>query len=69
MRRHLLAHWRVWVIIAVAVVVGNELLDRNVSDHKEHIDGDVVVTIFVLVLAFLGSYVVARRRQREASDQ
>jgi uncharacterized membrane protein AbrB (regulator of aidB expression) len=67
MRRHLSSHWRVWLVIAVVVVVANEILDRNVSDHKQHIDGDVIVTIVVLLIAFFASYLVARQRQRPSS--
>jgi hypothetical protein len=70
MRRHFLAHRWVWLAIAVTVVVANELIDRNFFDHREHIDGDVVVTLFVLLLSFFGSYMVAavlRRRRRAAT--
>jgi hypothetical protein len=70
MRRHFLAHRWVWLAIAITVVVANELMDRNFFDHKEHIDGDVVVTLLVLLLSFFGSYVVAkvqRRRRRVAT--
>ena len=68
MRRHFLAHRRVWLAIAVTVVVANELIDRNFLDHREHIDGDVVVTLFVLLLSCFGSYLVmaVRRRRRRA---
>jgi len=70
MRRHFLGHRWVWLAIAVTVVVANELIDRNFFDHREHIDGDVVVTLFVLLLSFFGSYMVAavlRRRRRAAT--
>ena len=63
MRNHFVSHWRVWLTIAVVAVVANELLDRNFFDHREHIDGDLVVTIAVLLIAFFGSYVVARARR------
>jgi hypothetical protein len=66
MRNHFVSHWRVWLTIAVVAVVANELLDRNFFDHREHIDGDLVVTIAVLLIAFFGSYLVARvRRSRQ----
>jgi hypothetical protein len=66
MRKHFVSHWRVWLTIVVVVVVANELLDRNFFDHREHIDGDFVVTIAVLLIAFFGSYLVARvRRSRQ----
>jgi hypothetical protein len=67
MRRHFLAHRWVWLAIAVAVLVANEFIDRNFFDHREHIDGDVVVTLLVLLLSFFGSYlfqIVRRRRRR-----
>jgi hypothetical protein len=62
MRKHLEAHWRVWLLIAAAVIVANELIDRNFFDHREHIDGDVALTILVLLIAIVGSYFVARAR-------
>ena len=62
MRRHLLSHWRVWLLIAVIVVVANELIDRNFFDHQEHIDGDFVILVLALVIAFFGSYLVVRLR-------
>ena len=64
MRGHLVSHWRVWVLIAVMVVVVNELADRNFFDHREHVDGDFVLTVLVLIVSFLGSYVFIRVRQR-----
>ena len=70
MRRHFVAHRWVWLVVAVTAVVANELMDRNFFDHREHIDGDVVVTLFVLLVSFFGSYVVAavrRRRRRVAA--
>ena len=70
MRRHFLAHRWVWLAIAITVVVANELVDRNFFDHREHIDGDVVVTLLVLLVSFFGSFVVAaliRRRHRAAA--
>jgi small-conductance mechanosensitive channel len=66
MQTHFVSHRRVWLAIAVMVIVANELLDRNFFDHREHIDGDVVLTILVLLIAFFGSYLVARiRRSRQ----
>ena len=70
MRRHFVAHRWVWLAIAVTVVVANELIDRNFFDHREHIDGDVVLTLLVLLLSFFGSYMVAavlQRRRRAAT--
>ncbi|HEY2777379.1 MAG TPA: hypothetical protein VGI77_05705 [Gaiellaceae bacterium] len=58
MRRHFVSHRWVWLAIAIAVVVANELIDRNFFDHREHIDGDVVATLFVLLVAFFGSWIV-----------
>ena len=67
MRRHFVSHWRAWVVLAVAVIVINELVDRNFFDHREHIDGDFVLTLLVLLVAILVSYVVARLRARRPS--
>ena len=66
MRGHLVSHWRNWLVIAVVVIVANELIDRNFFDHQEHIDGDVVVTVVVLLIAVLGSYFIARARKSRA---
>jgi hypothetical protein len=63
MRKHFVSYWRVWLVIAVVVIVANEILDRNFFDHREHIDGDLVITILVLLIAFFGSYLVARARR------
>ena len=59
MRQHLVSHWRVWLLIAVAVIAVNEAVDRNFFDHREHIDGDFVLTLLALLIAVLGSYAVA----------
>jgi len=67
MRRHFVSHWRAWVVLAVVVVVINELVDRSFFDRREHIDGDFVLTVLVLVVAILVSYVVARLRARRPS--
>ena len=64
MRRHLVSHWWVWVLIVVAVVAVNEVVDRNFFDHREHIDGDFGVAVVALVVAFFGSYLVVRRKSR-----
>jgi hypothetical protein len=55
--------------VATAVVLVNELVDRNFFDHREHIDGDVVLTVLVLLVTVSLSYVVARLRRRPASAQ
>jgi hypothetical protein len=54
MRQHLVFHWRVWLLIAVIVVAANEVVDRNFLDHREHIDGDVLLAVVTLVVGFLG---------------
>jgi TRAP-type mannitol/chloroaromatic compound transport system permease small subunit len=64
MRRHLVSHWRAWLLIVVVVVVVNEVVDRNFFDHREHIDGDFALTVVALVVAFFGSYSIGRRRPR-----
>ena len=76
MRRHFLAHRWVWLAIAVTLVVANELIDRNFFDHREHIDGDVGVTLFVLLLSFFGTWswrcvgvAVVRRRTTRGTGE
>lgn len=64
MRRHLVRHRRVWLLIAVIVIAVNEVVDRNFFDHREHIDGDFVLTVVVMALAFFSSYLVARVKSR-----
>jgi hypothetical protein len=64
MRQHLVSHWRAWLLIVVVVVVVNEVVDRNFFDHREHIDGDFALAVVVLVIGFLGSYLVGRRKPR-----
>ena len=66
MRQHFVSHWRVWLLVVAVVVVANELVDRNLFDHREHVDGDFVVAVAALVIAFFGSYLVARLRSRGA---
>ena len=66
MRRHFTSHLRVWLGLVVLVVAANEIVDRNFFDHREHIDGDVVITVLVLLIAVLGSYFVARFREPRA---
>ena len=60
MRRHFLAQWGVWVLLAVIAVVANEIIDRIVWDER-HTDGDILVAIAVVAIAFFGSYLIARR--------
>jgi hypothetical protein len=64
MRRHLVSHWRIWALFAVSVVIVNELVDRSFFDHREHIDGDVMITVLALLLVTSASYGVARLRSR-----
>ena len=49
--------------------MANELVDRNFFDHREHIDGDVLITIVVLLIAISVSYLVARTRTRKLTAQ
>jgi hypothetical protein len=64
MRQHLVSHWRVWLLIVVVVVVVNEVVDRNFFDHREHVDGDFALAVVALVIGFIGSYFVGRRKAR-----
>jgi purine-cytosine permease-like protein len=67
MRRHVVSHWRVWVVIAICVIAINEVMDRSFFDHREHIDGDVVVTAAILLIAISVSYGITRARRRPAT--
>ena len=64
LRRHLVSHWRVWLLIVVVVGVVNEVVDRNFFDHRDHIDGDFALALVALLVGFFGSYFVGRRRLR-----
>ncbi len=67
MRQHLVSHWRVWLLIVVVVVVVNEVVDRNFFDHREHVDGDFALAVLALVIGFVGSYLVGRRKARRTA--
>jgi MFS superfamily sulfate permease-like transporter len=64
MRRHLVVHWRAWSLVALIVILVNELVDRNSFDHRQHLDGDFLLAVVTVVIAFLASYFVARRKSR-----
>ncbi len=64
-RAHLASHWRIWLLVAVIAAVVNEVVDRNFFDHQEHIDGDVVITVACLLVAFFVSYAVVRLKSRK----
>jgi hypothetical protein len=66
-RGHLASHWRVWLLIAVIVLAVNEVVDRTFFDHREHIDGDIVLTILILTIAFAASYAIVRLKTRRAA--
>lgn len=63
MRRHFVAYWWVWLLLAVLAVVTNEVVDQIVWDER-HTDGDILAAVGVVAIAFFGSYFVARRKQR-----
>ena len=64
MRQHLATHRRAFVALAILVIVVNELVDRNFFDHREHIDGDFLLTVVVLLISVTVSYAVARLTAR-----
>ena len=67
LRRHLVRHWRAWLLVAVIVIAVNEVVDRSFFDHREHLDGDFLLTVVAIALAFFGSYLVARVKSRQAA--
>jgi hypothetical protein len=62
-RRHFVANCWIWLLIAVVVVTANELVDRNFFDHRQHVDGDFVITLGVVLIAFFVPYAVAGRKR------
>jgi uncharacterized membrane protein YhaH (DUF805 family) len=67
-RERLRTYWWVWVAIAVAAVILNELFDRKVAGDKNgHPGGDVLVAIAVVLIAIGVWEFVAARRSREPS--
>lgn len=62
-------HWRIWLLIAVAVVTVNEVVDRNFFDHREHIDGDFALTVLLLVVTFFTSYAFVRLKTRRVAGR
>ncbi len=67
-RAHLASHWRIWLLVAVIAAVVNEVVDRNFFDHQERIDGDVVITVACLLVAFFVSYAVVRLKSRKRTS-
>jgi len=68
-RRHFTSHLRGWLGLVVLVVAANEIVDRNFFDHREHIDGDLVITVIALLVTISISYAVARLRARARTAQ
>jgi hypothetical protein len=62
MRAYFRHHWWVWLLIAVVVVVANEIVDR-VGFDEAHPPADIVLAAVVVAVAFFGSYALARRRE------
>ena len=54
-------YWRVWLLIATAVVTANELIDRVFFDEY-HVATDIFLAGVAVAAAPFGSYLVARRR-------
>jgi len=67
-RRHFFTYRLVWPLLAVLAVLGNEVVDHVVWDERHVADGDILVAIGVVAIAFLssflGSYFVARKERR-----
>ena len=61
MKSHLRTYWRVWLLIATAVVTANELIDRLFFDEY-HVAADIFLASVAVAVASFGSYLVARRR-------
>ena len=64
MRERLAKQWWIWLAIAVAAVIANELFDRDVAgDKKGHPFGDFLVAVVLVGIAFYGSALVGRRQR------
>ena len=64
-RDRLRAHWWVWVLILAAVVILNEVFDRDVAGDKNgHPGGDVLVAIVVVLVVLTAWDLVTRKSRR-----
>jgi uncharacterized membrane protein YhaH (DUF805 family) len=62
--QRLRAYWWLWLLIAVTVVILNEVFDRKVAgDENGHPGGDLLVTV-VIVLLVLAVWEFATRKSR-----
>ena len=62
LRDRLRAYWWLWALIVVAVVILNEVFDREVAGDKSgHPAGDVLVAIVVVLIVLVVWDVVARK--------
>ncbi len=64
-RQRLVAHWWVWLPIAVIAAILNDLIDRTTGSGV-HPVGDIVLAIVIVAVAFLVSEFVAHRKSRRA---
>ena len=65
MRRRLAKHWGIWLSIAVAAVIANEFVDRDLAGDKNgHPFGDFLVALVLVAIVYCGSAFVDRLRVR-----
>ena len=66
LRQHFVMFLPVLVLLALLTIVGNELVEHRIWDERQVANGDLLFAAVVVVVAFVGSYLM-RRRQRSPS--
>jgi len=64
-RRHFVTFLRVWMLLALLAVVGNEIVEHSIWDERQVANGDILFAALVVVGAFFGSYFMGRRQRSQ----